>query len=56
MPARGMIILGRITIVHSVVLSLVQRCRHFGFHAWVLPQAPELPMANRREDVLVVRP
>jgi cyclopropane fatty-acyl-phospholipid synthase-like methyltransferase len=40
----------------SVVMSLVQRARAQGFDAYVLPQAPELPMANRREDILIVRP
>jgi hypothetical protein len=40
----------------SVVLALLARARAQGFHAWVLPQAPDLPMANRREDILVRRP
>jgi hypothetical protein len=40
----------------AVVLSLVARARAAGFHAWVVPQDPALPMANRREDLLVVRP
>ena len=40
----------------AVVMSLVQRCRAAGFHAFVVPQAEDLPMANRREDVLIVRP
>jgi cyclopropane fatty-acyl-phospholipid synthase-like methyltransferase len=40
----------------AVVMALVQRARAQGFDAYVLPQAPELPMANRREDILIVRP
>jgi hypothetical protein len=40
----------------AVVIALVNRCRRAGFDAYVLPQAADLPMANRREDLLVVRP
>lgn len=40
----------------AVVLSLVMRCRAAGFDAWVMPQGPDLPMANRREDLLIHRP
>ncbi|HXT19686.1 MAG TPA: methyltransferase [Thermoanaerobaculia bacterium] len=40
----------------AVVLALVMRARAAGFHAWLLPQDPRLPMANRREDILVERP
>lgn len=40
----------------SVVFGLLARARAAGFHAWVLPQAAGLPMANRREDVLIRRP
>lgn len=40
----------------SVVLSIVGRARAAGFHGFVLPQSPDLPMANRREDILIVRP
>jgi hypothetical protein len=40
----------------SVVLALVQRARASGFHGYLVPQAPGLPMANRREDLLIVRP
>ena len=44
------------TIDDSVVLALIQRARAAGFHGYVVPQAADLPMANRREDVLIVRP
>ncbi len=40
----------------STLLGLLGRCREAGFDAYILPQTPGLPMANRREDLLVVRP
>jgi hypothetical protein len=40
----------------AVVLALLARCRGAGFDAYVVPQGPDLPMANRREDLLVTRP
>lgn len=40
----------------SVVLGLINRARLQGFDAYVLPQSINLPMANRREDILIVRP
>jgi hypothetical protein len=40
----------------AVVLALLARCRASGFDAYVLPQAPALPLASRREDVLIHRP
>lgn len=40
----------------AVVCSLLMRARMAGFDAYVLPQAPDLPMANRREDMLISRP
>ena len=40
----------------AVVLELVSRARAAGCDAYVLPQRPDLPLANRREDILVVRP
>jgi hypothetical protein len=40
----------------SVILALLARSRAAGFDAYVLPQDPELPMANRREDILIRRP
>jgi cyclopropane fatty-acyl-phospholipid synthase-like methyltransferase len=39
-----------------VIMGLVNRARSQGFDAYVLPQRPELPMANRREDILIMRP
>ncbi|MFL6520966.1 MAG: class I SAM-dependent methyltransferase [Chthoniobacterales bacterium] len=40
----------------SVLLGLVLRARAAGFDAYLLPQPPELPMANRREDLLIRKP
>ena len=40
----------------AVILSLLLRCRASGCDAYVLPQGAELPMANRREDILIMRP
>jgi 2-polyprenyl-3-methyl-5-hydroxy-6-metoxy-1,4-benzoquinol methylase len=40
----------------SVIMSLLMRARSQGFDSYVLPQADNLPMANRREDILIVRP
>ncbi|NDF13293.1 MAG: SAM-dependent methyltransferase [Proteobacteria bacterium] len=40
----------------SVVLAILARVRAQGFHAWVVPQLATLPMANRREDILIVKP
>ena len=40
----------------TVVLSILARARAAGFDAYAMPQAAELPMANRREDILITRP
>ena len=40
----------------SVVFALLMRARAAGFDAYVVPQAADLPMANRREDLLFCRP
>jgi hypothetical protein len=40
----------------SVVMALLLRARAQGFHAFVVPQAPQLAMATRREDILIRRP
>lgn len=40
----------------SVVMSLLKRARLAGFHSYIVPQAKDLPMANRREDILIIRP
>jgi len=40
----------------AVVFAFLQRARAQGFDAYVLPQHSTLPMANRREDILIVHP
>lgn len=40
----------------AVILGVIMRARAQGCDAYWLPQSPTLPMANRREDVLIVRP
>jgi len=40
----------------SVILALLARARAAGFDAYVVPQDSQLPMANRREDILIRRP
>lgn len=40
----------------AVMLGLIQRARSAGYDAYVLPQPAELPLSNRREDLLVTRP
>jgi SAM-dependent methyltransferase len=40
----------------SVVLDVLRRARESGFDAYVVAQRDDLPMANRREDILIVRP
>ena len=40
----------------AVIVSIILRCRDVGFDAYWLPQPDDLPMANRREDILIRRP
>lgn len=55
-PAVAFNAIERSKIDDAVVLGIVGRARAAGFDAYVVPQAPDLPMANRREDILIVRP
>ncbi len=48
--------LDRHKIDDAVILALLNRARSQGFDAYVLPMRRDLPMANRREDVLIRRP
>jgi cyclopropane fatty-acyl-phospholipid synthase-like methyltransferase len=53
------VIFNRIEFNHiddSIVMAVISRVRAAGFHAFVVPQASNLPMANRREDILIFRP
>jgi hypothetical protein len=40
----------------AVLFGLAGRARLQGYDAYIVPMAPELPLANRREDMLIVRP
>ncbi|MFN8450575.1 MAG: hypothetical protein U0521_18810 [Anaerolineae bacterium] len=40
----------------AVLMSLVMRARAAGFNAYRLPLASNLPLANRREDLLIYKP
>ena len=40
----------------SVVLAMLARARAAGYHAWVVQQSADLPMANRREDIVIYKP
>jgi hypothetical protein len=39
----------------GVLLGLMQRYRGYGFNTYILPQPPQLPMSNRREDLLICK-
>lgn len=40
----------------AVLTGLIQRAQAAGFDAYLVPQGPDLPMANRRDDLLIVNP
>jgi hypothetical protein len=40
----------------GVLMGLLLRVRASGSHAYLLPQRQDLPMANRREDLLIEKP
>jgi 2-polyprenyl-3-methyl-5-hydroxy-6-metoxy-1,4-benzoquinol methylase len=39
----------------GIVLGILMRYRSLGFETYLLPQNDDLPMANRREDILIVK-
>ena len=39
----------------AVIFSILSRSRSSGFDAYVVPQPRELPMSNRREDILIIK-
>ena len=49
----GHLIVGQID--DGVILGVLQRYRGFGYDSYLLPQNENLPFANRREDILIVR-
>lgn len=40
----------------SVLMALYLRARNSGFDAYIVPQPDHLPLANRREDMIFIRP
>ena len=40
----------------AAMVGIILRCRDSGFDAYWLPQPDGLPFANRREDILIIRP
>ncbi|NBX76103.1 MAG: class I SAM-dependent methyltransferase [Proteobacteria bacterium] len=40
----------------SVIMAVLSRARTQGYDSYILPQNKILPMANRREDILICRP
>jgi hypothetical protein len=40
----------------SIILALINRARNQGFDSYIMPQRQDLPMANRREDILIRKP
>jgi hypothetical protein len=40
----------------AVLVDILRRTRELGVDAYLVPQPPELPMANRREDILIRKP
>ena len=40
----------------SILDAIVQRARNCGCDAYILPQNKNLPMANRRDDILILKP
>jgi 2-polyprenyl-3-methyl-5-hydroxy-6-metoxy-1,4-benzoquinol methylase len=39
----------------SILMAILQRYRNFGFETYLIPQYRTLPMATRREDILIVK-
>lgn len=39
----------------AVVLSVLMRYRNYGYETYLMPQKDNLSMANRREDILIVK-
>jgi hypothetical protein len=40
----------------AVLADLIRRAQALGCDAYLTPQGPNLPMANRRDDLLIIRP
>lgn len=40
----------------SIIFAILQRTRSRGCHSYVIPQSDNLPISNRREDILIIKP
>lgn len=40
----------------TLIFAIIQRYRMAGYETYLLPQNEDLPMATRREDILIVKP
>jgi hypothetical protein len=56
MPAVRHLCVERGRIDDSVLAGIVARAQAAGCHAYVLPQDRRLPMATRRDDLLISKP
>jgi SAM-dependent methyltransferase len=39
----------------AIVFAILTRLRRFGCETYLLPQSSDLPMSNRREDILIIK-
>lgn len=39
----------------SIVMAIMSRLRRFGCETYLMPQSADLPLANRREDILIIK-
>ena len=40
----------------SLIFFILQRSRNLGYQSYIVPQNENLPMSNRREDILIIKP
>ena len=40
----------------ALLFSVIMKCQSSGFNAYIIPQAEELPFANRRDDIIIRKP
>lgn len=39
----------------GMILGILARYRNYGFNSYIVPQGKNLPMSNRREDIIITR-
>lgn len=54
-PELNHLILEPTHIDDGVIFGVLQRYRNFGYETYLMPQGINLPMSNRREDILIVK-